>query len=195
KEQKRRRSQGSDWSHEHHEEFEHMMEEKLKEEMLKENKDRFKNPHPYPRIRSIVFSRSFESFSTALILCNTFVIGWQASVLRPTEAETAINTIIEHAFTALFLIELVLRVITFGWTMLLVKENTPDVFLVVLSVGITWILSPAGFEVDLLRKLTVLRTLRLVRIARAVKHRPEFREMWSLVQGLTESSETLFWTY
>jgi len=64
---------------------------------------------------------------------------------------------------------------------------------VFLGVIVTWILGPAGIQVELLRKLTALRTLRMVRVARSVRFMPEFKEMWALVKGLTESGETLFW--
>jgi len=101
----------------------------------------------------------------------------------------------EHVFTLCFLTDLVLRVLGYGWTWLFDSENYVDTFLVVLSVGVTWMMSPMGFDVEDLRKLTVLRTLRLVRLARAVKMRPEFKEMWALLKGLVDSTETLAWTY
>jgi len=70
-----------------------------------------------------------------------------------------------------------------------------DVFLVSLSILSTWVLRPLQIDVELIRKLTVLRTLRLVRLAAAVRLRPEFKDMWALLKGLYESVETLFWTY
>jgi len=84
--------------------------------------------------------------------------------------------------------------LAFGWTMVLDGENHLDIFLVTLSVLATWILG-SFVKVELLRKLTVLRTLRLVRLAAAVRFRPEFKDMWALLKGLYESVETLFWTY
>merc|ERR1712187_293378 len=80
--------------------------------------------------------------------------------------------------------------------MLFHRTNVLDVFLVTLSVFVTWILGPANVEfAGSLRKLTVLRTLRLMRLAYKVRMRPECKEMWALLKGLTDSGETLLWTY
>lgn len=68
-----------------------------------------------------------------------------------------------------------------------------DIFLVTLSVLNSWILGTAGVKADFLRKATVLRILRLVRIARNFKR--QFKEMWQLLRGLVDSFETLIWTY
>merc|ERR1711879_1138655 len=96
-----------------------------------------------------------------------------------TNAEGAIlmvNMALEHLFTFLFSLELVLRVLCYGWTWLCRRENQLDVFLVTLSVLVTWILGTldaAGvFSLDfvsVLRKLTVLRTLRLIKLAHRVR--------------------------
>merc|ERR1711972_692360 len=76
------------------------------------------------------------------------------------------------------------------------RRNHLDVFLVSLSILVMWILEPAKIEfANMLRKLTVLRVMRLMRLAYKVRMRPEFKEMWALLKGLTESGETLFWTY
>jgi len=151
--------------------------------------------HPFPRIRRVVLSAPFEWAMGLLIISNCAAIGWQAEQRDPGDRELAVNAVLEHFFTAAFAGELLIRVLAYGWTMLLDSENRLDVFLVSLSVLATWILGPAEVNVELLRKLTVLRTLRLVRLAAAVRFRPEFKDMWALLKGLYESVETLFWTY
>eukprot|EP00929_Paragymnodinium_shiwhaense_P051377 TRINITY_DN25867_c0_g1_i1.p1 TRINITY_DN25867_c0_g1~~TRINITY_DN25867_c0_g1_i1.p1 ORF type:complete len:511 (+),score=113.60 TRINITY_DN25867_c0_g1_i1:165-1697(+) len=152
--------------------------------------------HPFPRLRVWVLSNYFEGALATLIVSNCIVIGWRAQVGEPSGAvEATIIQLLEHTFTAMFLIELTLRGIVYNWTMILLSENWLDIFLVAMGVFSLWIAAPLQMEVGFLRKLTVLRTLRLVRLGRAVKHRKEFQDMWSLMKGLTDSFETLFWTY
>ncbi|CAJ1362512.1 unnamed protein product [Effrenium voratum] len=153
--------------------------------------------HPYPKIRYIVNSNQFEIVGNFVIFCNTFVVGWQAEKTprNTTDQDKLLSVIFENFFTFAFVVELTLSTMCWGWTSLVKRENWMDVFLVFLGVLTTWILGPFGIEVEFLRKLTALRTMRLIRLARAVRLRPEFKEMWALMKGLTESGETLFWTY
>lgn len=153
--------------------------------------------HPYPRIRAIVNSNCFEIIGNFVIFCNTFVVGWQAEKTprNTTDQDRLLSTIFENFFTFAFVLDLSMSTLCWGWTYLVKRENWLDVFLVFLGVLTTWILGPFGIEVEFLRKLTALRTMRLIRLARAVRLRPEFKEMWALMKGLTESGETLFWTY
>lgn len=153
--------------------------------------------HPYPRIRAIVNSNCFEIIGNFVIFCNTFVVGWQAEKTprNTTDQDRLLSTIFENFFTFAFVLDLSMSTLCWGWTYLVKRENWLDVFLVFLGVLTTWILGPFGIEVEFLRKLTALRTTRLIRLARAVRLRPEFKEMWALMKGLTESGETLFWTY
>jgi len=167
------------------------------QQIKKEREQIAKDPdnHPYPRVRRIVMTTQFEVWGTLLICGNTVFVGWQAGLMPGTitPIQEIIGTILENLFTFCFFTELILRTMTMGWPMLLASENWLDVFLVFLGVIVTWILGPAGIQVELLRKLTALRTLRMVRVARSVRFMPEFKEMWALVKGLTESGETLFW--
>mmetsp|Transcript_51908 Transcript_51908/g.110919 ORF Transcript_51908/g.110919 Transcript_51908/m.110919 type:complete len:489 (+) Transcript_51908:135-1601(+) len=158
--------------------------------------------HPYPRMKRLVTSAGFEWATALLIITNCIAIGWQAEQINAEGIILMVNAALEHLFTFLFSLELILRVLCYGWTWLCRRENHLDVFLVTLSVLVTWVLGTldaAGvFSLDfvsVLRKLTVLRTLRLIKLAHRVRMRPEFKEMWALLKGLTESGETLFWTY
>merc|ERR1719199_697543 len=128
-----------------------------------------------------------------LIVANCAIIGWQAETRNPQGATLALNALIEHIFTFLFSAELILCAFVFNWTFWFDRENHLDIFLVTLSVLNSWILTPAGVKADFLRKATVLRILRLVRIARNFKR--QFKEMWQLLRGLVDSFETLVWTY
>lgn len=161
--------------------------------------------HPFPCLRRIVSGRRwdvpwsedessfFENATAALILSNCIVIGWQAELRNPEGTTATINFILEHAFTFLFTAELVIRAIVFNWTFWFDRDSHLDMFLVSTSILNSWILSPAGIEADFLRKATVLRILRLVRIAKTFRR--QFKEMWQLLRGLVDCFETLFWTF
>lgn len=149
--------------------------------------------HPWPCLRRIVVHYLFETSMAVLIVANCVVIGWQAELRNPEGTIQVINMILEHVFTFLFTVELTLRAIVFNWTFWVDQENHLDIFLVILSVLNSWILGPAGIEADFLRKASVLRILRLVRIAKSFRR--QFKEMWQLLQGIVDSFETLVWTY
>ncbi len=45
-----------------------------------------------------------------------------------------------------------------------------------------------------LRTFTALRTIRLIRVAKAVRFQPRFREMWEIVNSFASSFTTVGWT-
>lgn len=150
--------------------------------------------HPYPRLRKVVIDRRFEYALTFLIVANCVIIGWQAGLdAEPEGSAKIINMICEQAFTILFFTELMARMLVFNWTFFFDSSNHLDIFLVALSVLNTWILGPLQIKADFLRKASVLRILRLVRIAKS--YRTQFKEMWQLLRGIVDSLETLIWTY
>jgi len=69
-----------------------------------------------------------------------------------------------------------------------------DAALVVLGVITQWVLQPLVGEIEGIGPLMVLRTARLLRLARAVRLLVKFRELWMLVQGLVNSASTMFYT-
>lgn len=150
--------------------------------------------HRYPLTRRIVTNRRTEYFITLLIVANCVIIGWQAGFdAEPTGSTKTINIVIEQSFTFLFFTELMSRVLVYNWTFFFCSDNHLDIFLVTLSVLNTWILGPLNIQADFLRKASVLRILRLVRIAKS--YRTQFKEMWQLLRGIVDSLETLIWTY
>eukprot|EP00392_Amoebophrya_sp_AT5.2_P016955 g17265.t1 len=50
-------------------------------------------------------------------------------------------------------------------------------------------LDPSG-----MRTFTALRTIRVIRVAKAVRMRPQFKEMWELVNGFASSMLVTSWT-
>jgi Ca2+-binding EF-hand superfamily protein len=131
------------------------------------------------------------------ILTNTIFLGLEAS--DRDDSQAAFFGTFEHIFVLTFTTEWYMRLLAFGWTWLFEWPNVVDTFLVwVPGVLMKWVLEPlasggGGMDISFLRIFTVLRSLRLVRLARAVRLFPAFKELWLLVRGLMTSMTTLFW--
>mmetsp|Transcript_54084 Transcript_54084/g.128811 ORF Transcript_54084/g.128811 Transcript_54084/m.128811 type:complete len:645 (-) Transcript_54084:135-2069(-) len=162
---------------------------KIEDERALRADEDFQNP--YPGIHALVTSMKFEALIASVILLNCLVIGWQFSVSEGQE----IFAILEHFFTAFFFIEWCLRMTAFGWSWCFEPANFADTILVFgTGVFVKWVLEPSGTSAGGLRMFTVLRTLRLVRLARAVRLNPMFHEAWMLIHGLVTSARPLLWT-
>jgi len=164
---------------------------KIEEERTKRNDEMYTNP--YSEIEELVMSLYFEMFIGFFIVLNCIVIGWQASVAEG-ELTGAFNGI-EHFFTAFFFTEWCLRILAFGWVWAFELVNFADSCLVFgTGVLLKWVAEPLGVDFGQFRIMTVLRALRLVRLARAVRLKPMFKEMWMLIHGLITSIRPLLWT-
>lgn len=149
--------------------------------------------HPWPLTDRVVRSGPFEAFVGVLIMANGLTIGWSISLddRAPDYLE-----MLEHLFTAVFCLEVVLRLASSGWTWIFMGANFLEVLLIVVT-GIVplWILRPAGFESPIVRAMQLLRVLRLVRLVRMVRTYQAFRVLWELIQGVTETRLTLMWIW
>jgi len=164
---------------------------RIEQERERRADDYFSNPRP--EIYSFVASMSFEVGVAILIAINCVLLGWQASL--PDGENAVLFDIGEHVFVSLFLIEWTLRVLAFGWVWIFEFSNMADTMMVfVFGVFPKWILDPLGIDAAFIRVFTVLRALRLARLARAVRLRPAFKELWILIHGLTTSFRPLMWT-
>jgi hypothetical protein len=147
--------------------------------------------NPYLEIEEVVGSTAFECLIAFVIVVNALFIGWEASI--PEGENEDVLGAFEHIFTIFFFVEWCLRVVAFGWSWIFEPENFADTFLVFgTGVFTKWIAEPMGFDVGYFRIITVLRTMRLVRVARAARH--QHKEMWILIKGLTTSWKPLMWT-
>lgn len=157
----------------------------------------------------IVYHKGFESFFSAIILLNCATMGIEAHGLAKGGVapwlEEALD-ISEHMFTALFTVELFLRLKVYGiWAFSpLKKSNLWNFFdaVLVIFIGLLFgyvlpaLAALAGFDgqSSIIQTLSVLRSVRLLRLVRVVQRSPMFHEAWLLIRGLTESIRTLFWT-
>merc|ERR1719201_2479651 len=106
----------------------------------------------------------------------------------------------EHLFTALFAVELGLRLHVLGWQSFMPCHGSMSNFVdavnvLVSGVFIVWVMPLVGIpQSNALRTLTLLRACRLARLVRVVERVPAFQEIWQLMRGFQESMSTLFWT-
>merc|ERR1719265_2273016 len=108
-------------------------------------------------------------------------------------------TVLEHCFTALFTIELLMRLSVYGWRGFIPCGpwshssdnwwNFVDACLVVFTgILFSWIIplmkAIIGSDRDTggARTLTTLLAARLLRLARVVRRVPQFREVWLLLR-------------
>jgi len=156
----------------------------------------------YPRIAAMVKSHVFEIAVGIVILFNCSTMGLEAELLLGNaQAWRGVIPVSEHIFTVIFLLELILRTMVYGWRSFVPGLggsvwNCLDAALVLVTgVIAVWVL-PAfeGLDAVTLQTLTVLRALRLVRLVRVVSRVEAFKEVWLLLRGLAESVRVLFWT-
>lgn len=150
--------------------------------------------NPYPTTYGIVTSMRFEVIVGCAIMVNCVLIGWEASL----EAGTleVFFSVCEHLFVIFFFVEWCLRIIAFGWVWVFELLNFCDTILVFgTGVLLKWVMEPIGLDIGFLRIFTVLRALRLARLAKSVRLIPFFKELWILIHGLTNSARPLLWTF
>lgn len=141
--------------------------------------------HWCPTLARIVSSPIFEGAVAVLIISNCFCIGLQVD----RDSDSEFFELLDKIFTLCFLTELVLRAIVENWTFFLVRGNYLDIFLVTVA-----LLQMANSAWDFFRKLTVLRTLRLARVVKVVRYRPELKDMVELIEGTVNNTSTVLWT-
>lgn len=154
----------------------------------------------------IVTSQYFEITVYFIILLNFAFMGAEAHyfVVEGLSASSSILfTILENLFTFFFVSELALRVLTFGIRVYIPEIsgdnvwNFLDLVIVATSVVASWIIPMvelfAGQTVDrsFLRTLKVLRALRLLRFLGMMRRVECLKEVWIMIEGLTDALRIL----
>merc|ERR1719262_925827 len=125
------------------------------------------------------------------------MIGLEASCHAGTSCENSFSGIFslcEHIFLCVYIVELLARFYAFG-----VRESMAsnwvrfDAFLVVTGIISTWVLAPF-FSDGSGRSILVMKVLRIVRLARAMRLVVQFRDLWILVRGLLSSGLIMMWS-
>mmetsp|Transcript_35718 Transcript_35718/g.114378 ORF Transcript_35718/g.114378 Transcript_35718/m.114378 type:complete len:560 (+) Transcript_35718:3708-5387(+) len=159
-------------------------------------------------LANVVKSKLFETVCAVVILLNCASTGMEAH--QNATGELGLQgerflKISEHIFAAFFVCECWIRFKVYGFKgfvpqTLEGRQNLADLVLVVCDCIIfTWIMPLLAYlfgfhsEAKFLRILTVLRATRLARLIRVFRRTAALRDARLLIQGLCDSSRTLFW--
>ncbi|KAF4678194.1 hypothetical protein FOL47_003256 [Perkinsus chesapeaki] len=140
----------------------------------------------------------FDILTGAVNLLNSLFIG--LAMYYPDFTETLkpvwIDTI-QRMLILCLIAEFFARVLADEWIWFLSFGNCIDAFLVWVPGFLTvWVLRPfLKIRASMLGNLMVLRLLRVRELVKGVRTFNGFRELWIMVQGLTDSARMLFWTY
>lgn len=125
-------------------------------------------------------------------------LGIYAASTDPLTAEQItlmkVVSVLEPIFLVIYLLELLLRFYAFRLSAL--KDNWIrfDLVMVVTGIVTDWIVVPLAGNTSSVNFILVLRTARLLRLARAVRLMSRFKELWMLVRGLFHSATTMLHT-
>lgn len=164
---------------------------------------------PAGPVARIVHHYAFDFFFNMVILVNCATLGLNAHGQVERGYNPAFQMtldVAEHCFTALFVVELILRaqglglrsfwpLYPGGWgsfldaLLVLVTGIVPAYILPLLALVFNF-----ESDSDVIQAFTVLRAVRLLRLVRVVQRSPLFHEAWLLIRGLTDSFRTLWWT-
>jgi len=162
----------------------------------KRHRSQFNWKHKCPPYYRAVVSPAFEGFFGFVTLLNSAMVGVQISAEQ--ESDVAFLQVYEHVFTSFFLVEIVLRVIAYGWIWFFDFLNMLDLLIVLLT-GVLplWILMPLGVfnGHPFLRAAQVMRTARLVRIVTMFRSTARMRIPFKLFRNFTGSLSTVFHTF
>lgn len=163
-----------------------------------------KYSHAQNRIGLFVESRGFDLAMTVLIIINAVYIGIETDLNHDQDQSPNSGGWygVECCFTALFTIELMLRLYGLkfwffrdGWNlfdMLLVGTAVCDTFLLTIVMSA---LSEKDGDTDTLDVISAMRVARLLRLARIFRLLRFFKELWLLVAGVINSIRTLAWAW
>jgi hypothetical protein len=135
-----------------------------------------KPPSYTQKLERVVHSAKFDSIIGSVIIANTIVMSLQLEYsgrvfkdevldactdcdVRTRSIETCFK-VMEHIFTAIFFIELSLRLFFDGCKYWRSTSNALDGLIVIVSVKVSWFVAPMGS--DLLGSVAVLRMIRLL---------------------------------
>lgn len=161
---------------------------------------------------AIVVWPGFDSFIGIIILLNGMTIGFdtQAKAQIPIGCDENCNNCpnpntvclvtapwvgyLDLVCYGIYIAELILRFISFGFSCLKSNWVKFDMFLVA-TATFDLILTMTALDIEFLKQVMLVRLLRLARLARLVRLVVQFKTLWKLVSGLMSCANTLFWTF
>eukprot|EP00929_Paragymnodinium_shiwhaense_P074749 TRINITY_DN38258_c1_g1_i1.p1 TRINITY_DN38258_c1_g1~~TRINITY_DN38258_c1_g1_i1.p1 ORF type:complete len:772 (-),score=183.14 TRINITY_DN38258_c1_g1_i1:307-2622(-) len=147
--------------------------------------------------RNILMSPRFDAIIGVVILGNALSVGVEQTI-RLKGKDTSQMELIESVFLCIYIVELAMRFFAFRLQCLMDHWVVLDIILVAVGVISAWLLEPIFKNTEDFKEqlgpLMVLRSLRLLRLARTLRLLVKFREMWILVRGLLSSGSMMFYT-
>eukprot|EP00746_Dinoflagellata_sp_MGD_P058109 gnl/MRDRNA2_/MRDRNA2_249301_c0_seq1.p1 gnl/MRDRNA2_/MRDRNA2_249301_c0~~gnl/MRDRNA2_/MRDRNA2_249301_c0_seq1.p1 ORF type:complete len:779 (+),score=152.16 gnl/MRDRNA2_/MRDRNA2_249301_c0_seq1:307-2337(+) len=148
----------------------------------------------FDKIEKLIADNVFNSFIGFLIVCNAVTIGIEADMTQDSGNKASILKGFEHAFTAIFLFEALLKMSVMRWQFFKSRFNLFDLVLVVVSIFDNWIFGVISDQGSMLSSIQILRILRMLRLVKVFRVLKIFRELRLLVLGLVAGFRTLAWT-
>jgi len=135
-------------------------------------------------------SQEFELGLGFVIVVNAVAIGVEQS-LRMDGKDTSIFEMFECIFLGVYLVEMFCRFFAYGLRCLEDHWVKVDAMLLLTGLASVAIVAPLYGRVDEMAPLLVVRTFRLLRLARTLKLLMTFKSLWMLVRGLLGSAGTM----
>eukprot|EP00929_Paragymnodinium_shiwhaense_P059674 TRINITY_DN29874_c0_g1_i1.p1 TRINITY_DN29874_c0_g1~~TRINITY_DN29874_c0_g1_i1.p1 ORF type:complete len:827 (-),score=127.28 TRINITY_DN29874_c0_g1_i1:227-2707(-) len=146
------------------------------------------------KIGALLKSTVFDAIMGLVIVANAMTIGIEQS-LRQHNETSQVLVFLEHFFLLAYTGELVLRCFATSLTCIADRWVQFDLVLVLfgwLELAIVAVMKDSASS---LGPVMVLRSARLLRLARTMRLLRGFKELWMLVRGLTESVGTICCTF
>ena len=148
----------------------------------------------------------FNVASSFVSFMNLLCLGLEVDLRCPTAVCTNPNEywdFISQGFTALFVMEMILRIIVASPRRFFKGDRSRDIFkfdylncidffLVFLRVVDSWFLFPFGI-ISNLKFASAFRVFQFGRAVKQVQLHPNFRELWIVISAVGETMWTLFW--
>eukprot|EP00931_Biecheleriopsis_adriatica_P061520 TRINITY_DN36990_c0_g1_i1.p1 TRINITY_DN36990_c0_g1~~TRINITY_DN36990_c0_g1_i1.p1 ORF type:complete len:480 (-),score=83.35 TRINITY_DN36990_c0_g1_i1:87-1526(-) len=135
----------------------------------------------------------FQFLITFVVLLNTFLIGIETDNTRTRNLQDRLVFFsFEFFFGIVFFVEMVLKLQQLGWDYFADGWNIYDYSLVALGTS-DIVVSLTDPDSGGMRIAAMLRIFRFARVVRAMKGLSEAKGLWVIIQGLLDSSITVFW--
>lgn len=145
------------------------------------------------RLQEVVRSTAFQVLVDIVVVVNILVVGLDLDV---GSSAPTLFAIMRHAVVGLYVVEMGLRLATEGtafFTLWPLKAARPmniyDLAIVTLVVVDIWILQ----RVTWLWKISIARSVRLLRIWHVAQHFPVLHDLWLVLTGLARAGKALAW--
>jgi len=145
------------------------------------------------RLQEVVRSPAFQVLVDTVVVANVLVVGLD---LDAGSSAPLLFELLRHAVVGLYVAEMCLRLATEGtafftlWPLAAARPmNIYDLVIVTLAVVDIWILQ----RVTWLWRVSIARSVRLLRIWSVAQHFPVLHDLWLVLTGLARAGKALVW--